>query len=264
MNDIVYVGKHAVTHTVSRHAHNTWELIYCTGGGGTITFDDSSIDYAAGDLVVIPPFTPHYNHSETGFTNIHINMQEPTFYVKGPVVFRDSTNHFMLDAFTAAFYHFSDNSDLRSMFLSNYGNLIACYMTEYHQYTRHSRVVDEIENYIIHNYPDCDFDLEAYLRSFHFSYDYLKRIFKKEVGVTPHKYLMDKRLQTAADRLSTSYKGENVAEVARLCGFREPLYFSRMFKKRYGVAPSYYQEKLSREDNRRPDGKSVKIMLEDA
>ena len=30
MNDITYVGKHTVIYTVSRHAHESWEFVYCT------------------------------------------------------------------------------------------------------------------------------------------------------------------------------------------------------------------------------------------
>ena len=29
MNTILYVGKHAPTWTVSRHVHQSWELIFC-------------------------------------------------------------------------------------------------------------------------------------------------------------------------------------------------------------------------------------------
>ena len=47
-----------------------------------------------------------------------------------------------------------------------------------------------------------------------------------------------------------------IAEIAHLCGFREPLYFSRMFKRKFGVSPSEYQKQPARQD---PE--SVKIML---
>ena len=35
MNDITYVGRHSLVHTVSRHAHESWEFVYCTYGSGT-------------------------------------------------------------------------------------------------------------------------------------------------------------------------------------------------------------------------------------
>ena len=42
MNDIIYAGKHSLTRNVSRHAHSSWELIYCTGGDGELVFDDGT------------------------------------------------------------------------------------------------------------------------------------------------------------------------------------------------------------------------------
>ena len=33
-----------------------------------------------------------------------------------------------------------------------------------------------------------------------------------------------------------------IADIAPLCGFHDPLYFSKMFKKKYGIAPRYYLE----------------------
>ena len=45
MNNILYVGKHALTWTVSRHIHQSWELIFCTGGSGEMIFDGRTLEY---------------------------------------------------------------------------------------------------------------------------------------------------------------------------------------------------------------------------
>lgn len=255
MNDIVYVGKHSLTKFVSRHSHKSWELIYCTSGEGKLVFEDEILEYHSGEIVIIPPLTPHYNSSDSGFTNYHVNVMNATLAFSRPTLI--SGNEYMLNAFAAAFYHFSDKLEGRQMILSSYGNLICAYMYAYREVKHHSGMVEEIENHIISNYTDASFDLEAYLKSFPFSYDYLRKVFKKEVGETPHKFLNDKRLQAAADRLSTSYSGDNISEISQLCGFSEPLYFSRMFKKKYGVAPSRFASSTA------ANGEDVKIMLEE-
>ena len=261
MNQIEYVGKHLLTFSVSRHAHTNWELIYCTSGGGTLYFDEYDLPYQAGDVAVIPPLIPHKNLSEGGFTNYHINLSSPTMNLrKTPQVVSDDSNHFIRDAFSAAFYHFSTDSPNREALLSSYGNLIVCYLTGYSGSPRCSPIVEAIEYNIIHNYPDCNYELDSYLRSLSFNYDYLRKLFKKEMGITPHQYLMDLRLQNAAENLCLAAEDERiVAEVARECGFREPLYFSRMFKKKYGVAPSQYQD--CRSKGATPDSESMKIRL---
>ena len=263
MNDIVYAGKHSLTQNVSRHAHTSWELIYCTGGEGCFTFDEGApIAYQPGDVVAIPPYLPHANRSDQGFTNIHLNVEDCTLSAKAPILVRDDSNAFLYNAFSASYFHFYGSAEQRTQLLNLYGELIVCYLTAYQEVPSHSRVVEEIESNIIQNYPDCNYELDSYLRSLPFSYDYLRKLFKKELGVTPHKYLTDKRLQTAAEHLRSMYSsGSNITEISRLCGFREPLYFSRMFKKKYGVAPSYFMERGEAPDG--PDPDSVKILLDE-
>lgn len=265
MNQIIYVGKHLLTYSVTRHAHTNWEFIYCTSGTGRLVFDDNVLSYGEGDVVVIPPYIPHTNDSDQGFTNIHVNMENPTLAFKTPTIIKDDGNRFIQNAFAGAFYHYSAAPGQQTPLLIAYGNLIASYLSAYQQAPAYSKVVAEIESNIIHNYPDCNYELDTYLRSFPFSYDYLRKLFKKEVGVTPHQYLIDKRLQTAAESLTSPFVDTgNISEIARMCGFREPLYFSRIFKSRYGVSPSRYQAKRSagtQADTQ--DGETMKILLDE-
>ncbi len=263
MNDIVYAGKHATKTTVSRHQHKDMELIYCTAGGGQMLFDDFSLPYTEGDIVVIPPFLPHANSSSDGFSNLHINLADPTLVFRLPFVVRDGSNRFLYNAFSAVFFHYSELDHRNAALLSAYGNLIVNYLQYYERTTPRSSPVEEIEKTIIHNFPDCDFELDNYLQSFPFNYDYLRKLFKKELGITPHQYLTDKRLQAAADYLCILEGADgSVAEISRQCGFREPLYFSRMFKKKYGVAPSYYAAyKRQEQAAYARDPESVKIPL---
>ena len=263
MNDIAYAGKHAFSTTVTRHQHKDMELIYCTSGGGLMLFDELTLPYGEGDIVVIPPFIPHANSSSEGFTNIHINLADPTLVTKQPFLLRDDSNHFLLNVFSAVFFHYSDLDHRNAALLSSYGNLIAAYLQYFEQTTPRSSTVEEIESAIIHNFPDANFELDSYLHSFPFTYDYLRKLFKKELGITPHQYLTDKRLQAAADYLCVQeYGADSISDISRQCGFREPLYFSRMFKKKYGVSPSRYAEfkRLEKASYAR-DPDSVKIHL---
>ena len=114
MNDITYAGMHSLMMTVSRHAHESWEFVYCTCGSGSFVFDDRRLDYREGDVVIIPPMVPHSNASEAGFQNIHINMVSPAIALKEPAVIPDDVNHFLLDAFNAVFFHFYLNQYLTS------------------------------------------------------------------------------------------------------------------------------------------------------
>lgn len=69
--------------------------------------------------------------------------------------------------------------------------------------------------------------------------NYLSRLFRKEMNLPLVKYIMQKRMETARDYLNQGYS--NLQQVSRLVGFTDPLYFSKCFKKHYGVAPSQYK-----------------------
>ncbi|MCR5824936.1 MAG: AraC family transcriptional regulator [Oscillospiraceae bacterium] len=261
MNQIIYAGKHLLTFSVVRHSHANWELVCCTSGSGRFEFDTMALPYQAGDIVVIPPFLPHVNLSDEGFTNIHLNMKDLAVSFKQPTLLHSDGNRFLLNAFAGAFYHFSSSDGRQTGVLNAYGHLIASYLMELQDTRNYTKVVEEISNKIINTYPDCDFELDAYLRELPFSYDYVRKLFKKEIGVTPHRYLNDLRLHVAAQYLThNNQSSPNITEIAHMCGFREPLYFSRMFKKKYGVSPSAYAA-ASGAESAPKDSDSMKILL---
>lgn len=67
---------------------------------------------------------------------------------------------------------------------------------------------------------------------------YLSRLFKKETGVNIFQYLAEIRLKEAQKLLT---QGDMpVREVALKVGIEDPFYFTRMFKKQYGVSPTDY------------------------
>ena len=116
---------------------------------------------------------------------------------------------------------------LAGVIVSAYGNLICCYLNAYQKARPLTRVVEEIESDIISHCADCDYRLDEFLRAQPFSYDYLRKLFQKELGMTPHKYLTNRRLQSAAEMLvNAEINGSAVMDVARQCGFRDSLYFS--------------------------------------
>jgi len=262
MNDIIFAGKHFLTYNVSRHKHSSWELVYCTGKSGEFVFEDFSLPYGVGDIVVIPPDVPHKNISEGGFTNIHLNIVETTLAFRQPVLIRDDVNHSLLHLFSNAYFLFSGDPERRAALIGAYGNLIVRSLTLNQAVDPKNQVTEEIEQSIVQNYADINYELDAVLHGYPYSYDYLCKIFRKEVGMTPHKYLTSLRLQAAADMLCSDYNNGRITEIAHLCGFRDSLYFSRLFKKRYQVSPKeYYQQKREEEENPNADSDSQKIIL---
>ena len=249
MNDILYVGRHPQPRAAWRRGQESWEFVYCVSGTGTLRFEGGALPCGRGDVAAMPPLLPHSFMRDKGCRCIHVSMAAPTFSLKEPAVIHDDANHFLLDAFTAALFYFRADKPEKAVLLSLYGSLIVYHLAAYQTEPRRSRVVEDIEGEILARYTDPGFELDRYMKSLPFNYDYLRKLFQKEMLVTPHQYLTARRLQAAAEALATlDAKAGSVTDVARMCGFREPLYFSRMFKKRYGVAPSFYLQARAGED----------------
>lgn len=72
-------------------------------------------------------------------------------------------------------------------------------------------------------------EVAGYSRS-HFS-----RLFTKYLGVSPEEYLISLRIEKSANLLC---EGENsVKEVSLRCGFKDPNYFCKVFRKKMGYSP---------------------------
>lgn len=66
---------------------------------------------------------------------------------------------------------------------------------------------------------------------------YFRRIFLSRFGVSPKRYVTDRRLSQAKAILDNG-EFSAIGEVALMTGFEDPLYFSKAFKNKYGYPPS--------------------------
>lgn len=76
--------------------------------------------------------------------------------------------------------------------------------------------------------------------SYNLSVSHFIRSFKSIYGVTPNEYRQNYRLTQAMNLLKMT--NLPVRDIASQCGFGDPLYFSRIFKKRIGMSPLAYRK----------------------
>ncbi len=261
MNEIVCAAAFTVSGESLPQSHDQWEFVFCLSGGGEYALGDERQIFFQGDMMVVPPMTPHFSVSDKSCRVIQVFLSQPTLLLKEPCVIRgDGTPHLQA-AFEAALYHYRSPHPAKTHLLTAYGGLIACYLSAYQTKRTPSPIVAQIEMDIRTRFSDPAYELETFLRSLPFNYDYLRKLFQRELGITPLQYLNDLRLHAAAEALSGKAETSGiVTEIARMCGFREPLYFSRMFKKKYGLSPSYYASAMA--DKRKPAPESEDLTAE--
>jgi len=68
------------------------------------------------------------------------------------------------------------------------------------------------------------------------------RSFRAAYGITPAAFRLQARMNQAKYLLSDT--DMPVADTARQCGFADPLYFSRVFRRHTGISPSQYRKRL--------------------
>ncbi len=88
--------------------------------------------------------------------------------------------------------------------------------------------------------PEDDWSIENMLQKTPLSRAQLMRVFKQQIGMTPHAFLHKTRLQQGARLLKTS--AHSICNIALLTGFQSETHFIKSFKKMYQVTPSVYRK----------------------
>ena len=78
--------------------------------------------------------------------------------------------------------------------------------------------------------------LDALAARFYVSKSYLSHIFREIAGISPMRYFALRKLERARELLSDS--DHSVAEISERCGFNDPCYFIRAFKRAFGMTPA--------------------------
>lgn len=97
---------------------------------------------------------------------------------------------------------------------------------------------DAIIEYIHNNFTDPELSIAKLAGIFCYSKKYLSAIFSKKMPDKFTDYLAKIRVEHAIDLLKKEKL--SVSELAAKCGFADPFYFSKIFKRITGVSPSKY------------------------
>ena len=109
---------------------------------------------------------------------------------------------------------------------------------------RKHRLIEPAEKYLKRHVWDMDLRIEKLHSLCGISDTYFRRIFASKFGMSPSEYLQNERISYAKSLIESGDYG-SIREISELVGYNDPLYFSKAFKRFYGLSPTAYAQKLT-------------------
>lgn len=240
MNDIVYAG--VAAEYGREHTHKGLEAAIASADG-KISCGGKDTTFFRGDAIIIPRQCSHTNPAWQLSALIE-NTVAPVREVC--VVSGEGAEDIAWVLARAQRYVGADGE--MSAVAEGLGRLLNSLITAYCGGNGYSPVVKTLIRELDKNLSDPTFSLEYSISSLPLNYDYVRKLFKKEVGLTPLEYLTSARMARAKDIMlsgvTNRFSRYTVSQISEMCGYAEPLYFSRVFKKFYGVSPTEFAANL--------------------
>ena len=227
------------------HQHDEWELCYCIEGSGECTLGGESAVFGKGSYYLCPPNVPH--------SRVSGEDKPKDLYLKisGDVPCHGMVRHIFTDdvdftarAMLTVAYKLYNNGGYSErlaldLLVESLLTLIAGGAAQEHL----SESVVILRDAIYKNFADPEFKIVNYIGNLGYNPDYMRRLFKAEMGVTPTELLTLKRIESAKTLLAARRTPElTVAEIAFISGFYDFNYFTRVFKKVTGTLPTAYRK----------------------
>ncbi len=222
--------------TQNRKSHG---FIFKIEGSAEYSFGDKKLSTNAGQVIFLPQGINYEFTSTSGLytsINFYAEIENPE-----PCVFS-------LDDFYNADFIYNSFSELWK-----FGSLPDKYkctsvfydFLSYIARLEHLSSLDKNKHYIIEpaieylksHVFDCHLKIENLARLCCISDTYFRKLFISRFNVTPQEYVISKRI-THAMAILESGDYDSISEVSELVGYKDPLYFSKAFKKIYGFSPS--------------------------
>lgn len=250
--------------TAARHAKERPEgidqaiLIYCVNGAGWCRSEGKELAIAPGQLLIVPPGVAHkYGAAQRQPWSIH------WVHVKGRLLLpflehfgdlrRASSVFVGKDAQSAALFgevlelceqgHSFSELLQAGQALSHLMARLARRARETHTESADTDLrIDQSVDFLELHF-ERDIDLQTLARLAGLSPSRFSALFKARTGHSPMSYLTRLRLHRAARLLETTT--QSVKSISASVGYKDQLYFSRVFRAAHGASPSDYRAQRS-------------------
>lgn len=216
--------------------HDCWELIHVFRGRGTL-HTDAPYPFRAGWSYLMPPGLPHREHSDETMDTLWIGLTGRRLKVRRGqklVAVESPQMAPLLEQLWLGVERPASASgpELDGLLLAALGRFFRLLKE---RNATGSDLLHQAAEYLRRNFS-AELRVADLAARFGFSEGYFYRAFKRRLGVTPVEYLTRLRVEQAQKLLQHS--SMSIARVARLVGYRDPLYFSRIYRKWTGHPPS--------------------------
>ncbi len=240
------------------HTHNHMELFFIVGGKGQFLIEDQLYPVDANTLVMINPSVTH--------TEVSLNAQPFEYIVLGiEGIELASSNTYngqfsIIDHYESAEISGCLRNILREMEQKNpgYEDVCQAYMeiliirlmrtivltvpTET-QTISANRQCAAVRRYIDLHFKEA-LTLEQLAEEGHMNKFYLSHAFKREYGISPINYMIEKRIEESKYLLAET--DLSLSQIAQLLGFSSLSYFSQVFRRTQAMSPKGYRQSLNR------------------
>lgn len=238
-----YVGYcYAPLTSVAMHKHPYWEIVVFLKGTGIHTIGYKSFRFRPNMIILQPPEIEHGTVADDKYEDMYIAIKDFVPPVTGevPIFMDDEENRFRIlaDIMHSAFHKRGHNYEqiVQSILQTLYQIIVGWSGQE-----PKSSFVDLAINEMIVNFSNPKYSASHLSKSTNYTSDHFRRLFKHETGKTPTAYLIDLRMEHAKKLLKQKDKiSFSIKDIALLCGFSDPYYFSRLFKEKTGISPTEY------------------------
>ncbi|MCL2146278.1 MAG: AraC family transcriptional regulator [Synergistaceae bacterium] len=224
------------------HTHDMWEIIINQQGEGHMDINGTYCKYKPGTVICLPPGAGHIKY---GVKYRDIFIQASSFSLINSnnevLIFQDDAEK-KIEALALMAIHVYNRMEnnykavVNSLYEAICQILFSLYDIKYR-----NPAVEKTKNRIIESFTDPELKLSKVLESQEYSSDHIRRLFKKETGLTLQSYLTNLRLNHAEKLLkSNRFLHYSISEISMMAGYYDCGYFSKAFKKKTGVSPTEF------------------------
>lgn len=235
-----------------------WYLIYFTGGRATVSFDGEETEAVSGDLLLYEPGCRQKLHrrreDDSSSLYVHFGGYAVREMLSGcgltkSGIYRLGDDPLLRDTFVHLIVAFTLGND--EAYISFLFSKLLMHIGAHREEAKNRIPLTEAyDTKVLMGLLRLDWEAERqahpgtkrYADISGYGMSQFVRSFKDTTGKTPTKYVIDSKIAKAKEILTTTSLPMN--QVASLCGYNDPLYFSRIFKKRVGVSPREYRREF--------------------